>query len=101
MIKRFVLIVLVVLLATATAGAGGAEEEAVVGEEMQLLRMGMMERADSAAGEAAARFAELVEEYTDGRYTVDVFYDGALGETGDAIESVMDGGIQLWWNGIS
>lgn len=77
--------------------AGSGQEE----EGPQSLRMGMMETSESAAGLAAGRFAELVEEYTEGRYSVDVFYDAALGETGDAIESVMGGGIALWWNGIS
>ena len=87
-----------VLVAAAPVLAGGAEEAA---DAPRTLRMGMMETQQDAAGQAAARFAELVEEYTDGRYVVDVFFDGALGETGDAIESVMDGGIELWWNGIS
>lgn len=96
--KVFLITVLVGTLAVLGVSASGqAEEDA----GPQSLRMGMMERGDSAAGQAATRFAELVEEYTDGRYTVDVFFDGALGETGDAIESVMGGGIALWWNGIS
>ena len=98
-LTRTIMILTVIgLIGTANVfAAGGAEE----GDGAEDMRMGMMEAADSAAGRAAARFAELVEEYTEGRYTVDVFFDGALGETGDAIESVMDGGIQVWWNGIS
>ena len=96
--KVFLITVLVGTLAVLGVSASGqAEEDA----GPQSLRMGMMERGDSAAGQAATRFAELVEEYTDGRYSVDVFFDGALGETGDAIESVMGGGIAIWWNGIS
>jgi len=96
--KVFLMTVLIGTIAVlGVPAAGEGEDEG----GPQGLRMGMMERGDSAAGRAATRFAELVEEYTDGRYTVDVFFDGALGETGDAIESVMGGGIAVWWNGIS
>ena len=87
------------LAAVSFVAAAGSGEAAAA--RTQTMRMGMMETDQSAAGLAAARFAELVEEYTDGRFEVDVYYNAALGETGDAIESVMDGGIQLWWNGIS
>ena len=96
--KTFLVIMAIGLVAVSGAFAAGQGEGA---EGPQSLRMGMGETQDSAAGEAAAMFADLVEEYTDGAYTVDVFYDAALGETGDAIESVMGGGIELWWSGIS
>ncbi|TET15639.1 MAG: TRAP transporter substrate-binding protein [Actinobacteria bacterium] len=67
----------------------------------QKLKMGMMEAKIQPAGEAAGRFAELVEKYTDGKYKVDVYYGAALGETGDVMEQVMDGKVQLYWCGIS
>ena len=67
----------------------------------QKLKMGMMEAQIQPAGEAAGRFAELVEKYTGGKYTVDVYYGAALGETGDVMEQVMDGKVQLYWCGIS
>lgn len=98
-IKAIVLVIVLSLVAASFVAAAGSSEAAA--PRTRNLRMGMMEAEQTAAGLAAARFAELVEQYTDGRFAVDVFYSGALGETGDAIESVMDGGIQLWWNGIS
>ena len=67
----------------------------------QTLKMGMMEAKIQPAGEAAGIFAELVEKYTDGKYKVDVYYGAALGETGDVMEQVMDGKVQLYWGGIS
>lgn len=91
------LILVLALVAVSLVTAGGSQQAA----EARTSRMGMMETDQSAAGLAAARFSELVAEYTDGRHVVDVYFNAALGETGDAIESVMDGGIQLWWNGIS
>ena len=98
-VKALAFVLVLALVATTFAMAGGAGEAAA--DRPHTSRMGMMETDQSAAGLAAARFAELVAEYTDGRYLVDVYFNGALGETGDAIESVMDGGIQMWWNGIS
>ncbi len=87
---------LVVLGAAPLFGAGEPDPA-----EPRTLRMGMMEESHTPAGEAAAMFAELVEEYTNGDFPVEVYYGGALGETGDAIEDVMDGSIELWWGGIS
>jgi len=98
-VKALAFVLVFTLVAATFVTARGAEEEEP--DRAFTYRMGMMETDQSAAGRAAARFAELVEEYTEGRYIVDVYFNAALGETGDAIESVMDGGIQLWWNGIS
>jgi TRAP-type transport system periplasmic protein len=92
---------IMIMIGTMALTGAFASGQAETAADSANFRMGLMEQENSASGEAAGRFAELVEEYTDGRYTVDVFYDGALGETGDAIEGVIDGSIQLWWNGIS
>lgn len=97
-VKRRALLSIALLLVSMMPLLGaGAPDTA----EPRTLRMGLMEESHTPAGEAAARFAELVEEYTGGDFPVDVFYGGALGETGDAIEDVMDGSIELWWGGIS
>ena len=97
-LTKAVVVLLVLILGASLVFAGGAQESA---PRTRSLRMGMMEADYTPAGKAAARFAELVEEYTGGRFKVDVFYSGALGETGDAVEDVMDGSIDFWWGGIS
>jgi TRAP-type transport system periplasmic protein len=96
-LKKSILILVMIGMVAATGAFAAGQGEAGA----QDMRMGLMEAGSTASGQAAMRFAELVEEYTEGRYTIDVFPDGALGETGDALESVMGGGIQVWWNGIS
>lgn len=98
MFRISVIMIMIGAIGLVGAFASGQPETAA---DSAAFRMGLMEQQDSSSGRAAARFAELVEEYTDGRYTVDVFYDSALGETGDAIEGVIDGSIHFWWNGIS
>lgn len=98
-VKILAIALVLALVGITMAMATGAREAAE--ERPSTLRMGLMETEGTASAMAAQRLAELVEQYTDGRYSVDVFPGAALGETGDAIESVMDGGIQLWWNGIS
>lgn len=87
----------IVLLSVAPVFGEGAPEQA----EPRTLRMGLMEEQNTPAGEAAGRFADLVEEYTNGDFPVEVFYGAALGETGDVLEDVMDGSVDLWWGGIS
>lgn len=96
--NKTLVVLLVLTLSLSSVFAAGTTEAA---GGPQSLRMGMMEADYTPAGKAAARFAELVEEYTEGQFTVDVFYSGALGETGDAVEDVMDGSIDFWWGGIS
>ncbi len=44
---------------------------------------------------AMDRFAELVEEKTDGRITINMFHDGVLGNQPDAIEQVRIGAIEI------
>ncbi len=56
--------------------------------------------------EAVKYFGELVEERTDGRYTVEVYHSSQLGQEADTIEQVRTGVIDLNrvslgpWNGL-
>ncbi len=51
--------------------------------------------ADTAKGQAAERFAELLEERSDGRIRVEVFPDSQLGNDGEITEQMLLGDIEF------
>ena len=90
--KITVLISALALIAAGMAFAGGAQEEEA---ETHTFRLGETHSEDYPTTQGNYRFAELVEERTDGRIQIEVFPDSQLGEESDVIEQVQFGGIDM------
>jgi TRAP-type C4-dicarboxylate transport system substrate-binding protein len=58
--------------------------------------MGMVIHAASIAGQAAARFAQLVEEKTDGEIRLRMYQRAALGTAREQIQALAEGAIHLY-----
>lgn len=58
--------------------------------------MGMVIHASSIAGQAAARFAELVEEKTDGEVRLRMYQRAALGTAREQVQALAEGAIHLY-----
>ncbi len=58
--------------------------------------MGMVIRATSIAGQAAARFAQLVEEKTDGEVRLRIYQRAALGTAHEQLQGLAEGAIHLY-----
>lgn len=74
----------IVLGATFTAVGGKFKQE----EKVNLILSNVT---SSSAKEAGLKFKELVEEYSDGTVTVDVFQDNQLGDDKTSVEGVQVG----------
>jgi tripartite ATP-independent transporter DctP family solute receptor len=97
--NRFIIAVMIMLAAINSFGAGKQESAAV---KTTVLRLGNADQAGTPSGKGTEKFAELVERYTNGAYKVEVFLAGALGNTNEVMENIMDGkGVHLNWAGIS
>ena len=83
-------VVLAATLLIAACGNGGAGDGGT-----QTWRLAHCCAADSHFDYGAHRFAELVEQYSDGKIKVDVFPDGQLGQETEVIQSVQRGTIEL------
>ena len=59
------------------------------------LRFGHLGAEDTAYHLGALRFAELVEQYTDGEVTVAIFANGVMGDEGDMFEQQMAGVLDV------
>jgi C4-dicarboxylate-binding protein DctP len=68
--------------------SGGNEEEYVI-------KFAHVVSASTAKGKAADKFAELLEERTDGRIKVEVFPDSQLGADREITEQMQSGAIQM------
>ncbi len=91
--RLFVLVLSLVFIATGLAFAGGqAEEDA---EETHTFRLAETHAEDYPTTQGNYRFAELVEERSDGRIQIEVYPDSQLGEESDVIEQVQFGGIDM------
>ena len=78
----------IVLGATFTAVGGKFKQE----EKVNLILSNVT---SSSAKEAGLKFKELVEEYSDGTVTVDVFQDNQLGDDKTSVEGVQVGDIDI------
>ena len=78
----------IVLGATFTAVGGKFKQE----EKVNLILSNVT---FSSAKEAGRKFKELVEEYSDGTVTVDVFQDNQLGDDKTSVEGVQVGDIDI------
>ncbi|MFP4373043.1 MAG: TRAP transporter substrate-binding protein [Spirochaetaceae bacterium] len=91
--KRLVVLICVLLLAGAVGVFASGQEEAE--EETYVFRLAETHAQDYPTTQGNYRFAELVEERTDGRITIEVYPDSQLGEESDVIEQVQFGGIDM------
>lgn len=97
MIKRMskVLAVMLCVMVFLVGCAGNKNENNGEAKEPIALRMSQTSAADGAVGQSMEKFAELVEEKTEGRYTIDTFHNGQLGSERDNIESVQFGNLDI------
>lgn len=97
--KLLALTLCFLLCLTMMVACGGGEQtetgEAGEAEETYLIRIASDETDDTPCSEATFYFKELVEEATDGRVTVDYFYDSAMGDEREIAESVHMGNLEM------
>lgn len=74
-----------VLLGSITAGA----------QETRVLKFGHVNGETHPIHQAALKMAEILEEKTDGRYTLDVYANSAIGNERDLIEGVQMGSVDM------
>lgn len=99
--KKIRFVLMLVLAVTVVFGSFGAgKQEKAAGP--RVLRLGNQDQAGTPSAKGVEKFAELVERYSNGAYKVEVFLGGALGNTNENMESIMDGkGVDFNWAGIS
>lgn len=99
--KLFCLVVVLILVSGLVVGCGNGngevDENGELGIEPQTLRMSVTTAEDSSWTQGAYRFAELVEERTDGLITVNVTPNEQLsgGDQARGVQMVMDGSTHL------
>ena len=96
--KKLSLVVVSLALAVSVAWAGGQTEGAEQPEaatEPIVLRLAETHSQDYPTTQGNYHFAQLVEERTDGRITVEVFHSAQLGEERAVIEQVQFGAIDM------
>ena len=91
--KRYALIVLA-LLTCLCLFAGGEKEGAKEGEPIKLM-LGSPVAEENPFTVGCMKFAELAEEKTNGRVTVNVLHSGQLGAEKELLESVMQGSVDM------
>jgi tripartite ATP-independent transporter DctP family solute receptor len=74
---------------TTSGGDGGTSTETTV------LKLGHIANPDTAYDNFAHEFARLVEEKTDGRYTIEIYPSGQLGVDRELMESLQIGNVDL------
>lgn len=78
------------------ASAFLAPSVAMASEEAHRFRMVNAEdTADSPAGRGMQRWADLIEERSDGRLTAQVFHQGALGNVSEVFDHMLMGGVDM------
>lgn len=92
--RLFVLILTLVFITGGMVFAEGQAEEAE-SEETHTFRLAETHAEDYPTTQGNYRFAELVEERSDGRIEIEVYPDSQLGEESDVIEQVQFGGIDM------
>jgi len=107
-IKRILAILLTsVFILGALAGCGSSGNESAAsngnkgaaGNDVTTLRLGIMVSGNTAHGQAANYFKELVEEKTGGKIIVEVYTDGVLGNETEMWEAIQSGSMDMMWTG--
>jgi tripartite ATP-independent transporter DctP family solute receptor len=93
--KKMLLVITMIALAGSFAWASGQAEPAEASAEPIVLRLAETHAQDYPTTQGDYHFAQLVEERTDGRITVEVYHSAQLGEERAAIEQVQFGAIDL------
>lgn len=91
LISLFAGVILIVLCFAACGGDGGTSSSA----EKETWKLAHTESQDTMYDMWANRFAELVEEKSDGRITVEVYPVGQLGDSAAQLEMIQTGGIDI------
>lgn len=94
--KIFVFLVLISLVWTVFLFGEGAQESA---DKVVTLKLGHISPAESPMGKGATRFAEIVNERTNGNVIVEVFPSEQLGPAKDQLESTMLGNQDVFLEG--
>lgn len=97
--KRLVMIIAVFALVAGPIFGTGQAEGGAAGE--MTIKLGHIRSTDSSTHQGALRFAEVVEEETDGRITVNVFPDSQLGGIQEMFAQVDSGDLELVYGGIN
>jgi tripartite ATP-independent transporter DctP family solute receptor len=91
--KKTLIAISVLVFVTGMVFGGGAGEQAM--DEPIVLRLAETHVQDYPTTQGNYYFAELVEERTDGRITIEVYHSSQLGEERDVIEQVQFGAIDF------
>ena len=92
--KKVVAALLTCAMAFSLTACGGGEEKAEEGAakgEPVVLKLATTVNEQDSFQVAAEKFAELVEEKTDGAYTVEIYPDGKLGDEAELLQSMAAG----------
>jgi tripartite ATP-independent transporter DctP family solute receptor len=90
----------VLLALTVFAGCAGGNDDAAStetssGDAAYVIRIASDETDDTPCSEATFIFKELVETNSDGKVTVEYFYDSAMGDEREIAESVQMGNLEM------
>ncbi|MEW4308064.1 TRAP transporter substrate-binding protein [Rossellomorea marisflavi] len=86
--RSYVLLMAVVMLSACSAGSS-------VADEPKVLRLGHIQSETNAWHKGSVRFAELVEEKTNGSVTVEVYPSSTLGSDRDLVEGMQIGSVDF------
>lgn len=96
--KKILALVLAMLMALSLVACGGQSAEpaaeggdAATPAEPVVLKLGTTVNEEDSFHVAATKFAELVEERTDGAYKIEIYPNGALGDEAAMLESMQIG----------
>ncbi len=97
MMKRIGIVVCACVVLLHVSGCTGSSEKAEKGEFKAQLKLASLTPQSHTYNQAAARFAELVKERSNGRILVTVYPDGQLGKgERELLESVQQGTIDIY-----
>lgn len=92
------ILVVFMLITTLLAGCAGNTQPTAenAGEPKTIaFRMSQTSAADGAIGLTMEKFSDLIEEKTNGRYTINTFHNGQLGSERDNIEGIQMGNLDI------
>ena len=85
----------------ASAAAENKQETSSASEDVIVMKFSMPDSETSVAGQYIQRWADAVEEKTDGRVTVDIYWSGTLVSMPETYGAVLDGIADAGWSGPS
>ncbi|NLM08889.1 MAG: TRAP transporter substrate-binding protein [Clostridiales Family XIII bacterium] len=97
-IKKFLIIALAMLLVMGVfAGCSGGEEE-VSGDEPIVIKIGHTDTSQRSTHVWSVKLGELLEEKAPGRFQVEVYSDGQLGDTPDLVSGIKIGTVTMMFD---